>query len=147
MADPVLVQRTAEMVHVLKLGKRSATDAYAVPDAVYTHVGDITRLIETAMDSHRRKRRVVSWFAFTRAEQRLGPFASEPKAVAGLLASLNLVQVKGTDTMKGEVTEMNYEDMRVVALDRAVQEHGDTPAETVARAEAYFKFLTAPRTV
>lgn len=100
---PVLVQQTAEMIHVLKLGPKTETGAYGIPEGrMYTHVGEVVSLTEQVPDRRRkgRMRRETSWFAYTRAETRVGPFPSRPKAVAGLLTQLGLVQVKGTDTME-----------------------------------------------
>jgi hypothetical protein len=105
---PVLVQQTAEMIHVLPLGERTETGAYGIPEGVpYVHVGDVGQLSAHVPDRRRKgtnaTRLVVTWHAYTVANQHVGDgegYPSRIKAVAGLLAHLGLVQVKATDTME-----------------------------------------------
>lgn len=97
---PCLVTQTAEMIHVLTLGAKTDTGAYPVPDRPYTHVGDVVHLNVEYVGRDKMKRRRVEWWAYPRTEAKVGPFTTRPKAVEGLLTTLGLVQVSGTDTME-----------------------------------------------
>lgn len=97
---PCLVTQTAEMIHVLTLGTKTETGAYPVPDKPYVHVGDVVSLEAEYVGRDGGKRHRTEWYGYTGDSVRVGPFASRVKAVSGLLDRLNLVQVKGTDTME-----------------------------------------------
>jgi hypothetical protein len=104
---PVLVMQTAEMIHVLKLGQRNQNGAYPIPDLPFTHVGDVASLTTRVPDLRRKAtsnatRLTTSWFAHTLDDVSVAAdgYTSRNKAVAGLLAYLGYVQVKGTDTME-----------------------------------------------
>lgn len=97
---PCLVAQTAEMIHVLTLGTKTETGAYPVPDKPYVHVGDVVSLVVEYLGRDKSKRHRVEWYGYTGDNVQVGPFTSRTKAIAGLLDRLNLVQVKGTDTME-----------------------------------------------